>query len=254
MRKQFVLLFMLCVALAAQAELVTLKNGTQIRGTIVVQNDEVVIVREASGARYQYPRAEVLSIAEEKETVQEKEEEVKTVGLGHQKKASIALEAGVGASVFPNDGKAGVAYSVDLLVGSHNLADKRIFVGGGVGYHGDWLGGQPKEFNSYSFLPVQAVLRMPLIVQKHAPMFGVSLGYGIALSKQYVGGLYADVLFGYRYEINSKTSLGVCANLSFQQARVTVQETPLETLPKAVYTNQAGRSILRAGLKMSLFF
>ena len=127
-RKPFILLLLLLAAVMMQAEIVTLKNGTQVRGQILIQNDEVVILRDASGARYQYPRAEVVSIAEEEQTVVE-EEEVKTVGDGHKKKASILLEPSVGAAILPSDGKTGVAYSVDLLVGSHNLADHRIFVG-----------------------------------------------------------------------------------------------------------------------------
>lgn len=246
-RKPFILLLLLLAAVMMQAEIVTLKNGTQVRGQILIQNDEVVILRDASGARYQYPRAEVVSIAEETQTVVE-EEEVKTVGEGHKKKASILLEPSVGAAILPNDGKTGVAYSVDLLVGSHNLADRRIFVGGGVGYHGDAVG------NKYHFLPIQAALRMPLVVGKHAPLMGMSLGYGVALSKQYVGGIYAEVLFGYRYEINSKTAIGLSADVRFQQARMTVSETPDPLVPGTTYTNQAGRSIVRTGLKFSLFF
>lgn len=250
MRKHLaILLCFLLASVVLQAEVVTLKNGTQIRGTIVLQNDEVVILRDAStGARYQYPRSEVVSITEEKDTTPAEQLEEKTVGEGHKKKASILLEAGVGASILPGDGKTGVAYNVDLLFGSHNLADRRIFVGGGVGYHGDVVG------DIYNFLPVQAVLRMPFVVKKHAPLMGMSLGYGIALSKQYVGGVYAEALIGYRYEINSKTSLSLSADVSFQQARMTVTETPDVETPSATYTNQAGRSIVRTGLKFSLFF
>lgn len=243
-----ILCLLLLASVAMLAEVVTLKNGTQVRGTIVLQNDEVVILRDASGARYQYPRAEVESIAEEAATVVEQVEQ-KTVGEGHKKKASILLEVGVGASILPGDKKTGVAYSADLLVGSHNLADRRIFVGGGLGYHGDAM-----DSTSYNFLPIQAALRMPFVVGKHAPIFGMSLGYGVALSKQYVGGVYAQALLGYRYEINSKTALALSADVSFQQARMTVTETPDNATPTATYTNQAGRSIVRAGLKFSLFF
>ena len=95
---------------------------------------------------------------------------------------------------------------------------------------------------------------MPLVVGKHAPLMGMSLGYGVALSKQYVGGIYAEVLFGYRYEINSKTAIGLSADVRFQQTRMTVSETPDPLVLGATYTNQAGRSIVRTGLKFSLFF
>ncbi len=244
-----ILLCFVMASVALQAEVVTLKNGTQVRGTIVLQNDEVVILRDASGARFQYPRSEVVSVVEEKDTTPAEQLEEKTVGEGHKKKASILVEAGVGASILPGDKKTGVAYSADLLFGSHNLADRRIFVGGGLGYHGDAM-----DSISYNFLPIQAALRMPFVVGKHAPIFGMSVGYGIALSKQYVGGIYAQALLGYRYEINSKTALALSADVSFQQARMTVTEAPDGTTPAATYTNQAGRSIVRTGLKFSLFF
>lgn len=250
MKRRLLIMLLMAACISVSGEVVTLKSGATVRGTIVLENEEVVILRDASGVRMQYPRAEVVSISHEKEA-QETVAEVKTVGEGHKKKASILLEAGAGVSMLPNDNKGGAHYNVDLLVGTHNLAGKKIFVGGGLGYHGEVID------KTYNFLPIQAALRAPLMLSKHAPVVGVSLGYGVALSKQYKGGMYADLMVGYRYEINSNSAIAVSADVQFQQAVVTITEGvdgTMKTDPDFAYTRKAGRSIVRTGLKMSFFF
>lgn len=248
--RKITLFILICVcALCAHAETIVLRTGTRVQGTILFQNEEVVIIRNAEGARFQYPKSDVQEILTDDAAVETQQEqtdedpEIKTA-----KKASILLEVGVGAAIIPGDGKTGVGYNVDLLVGSHHIGDKHIFVGGGIGYHGMALG------DMYNFLPIQAAIRMPFIEAKHAPVFGLGLGYGIALSKKYVGGLYAGVDFGYRYQLNPKTAISLVAFAQFQQARMTVTETPDGKTPTATFTNNAGRSLVNAGVKFALYF
>ena len=241
------------VLVCAHAETIVLRTGARVEGTIVFQNEEVVIIRDAEGARFQYPRAEVESVTSEgvKELTSEGAEisrarDVETSNDldGGTKKASILLELGGGAAVSPGDA-AGGGFSVDFLVGSHHIGNKHLFIGGGLGYHGLFIGGA-----KYNFLPIQVALRMPLMEQKHAPAFGVSLGYGVALSKAYVGGLYAGWDFGYRYQINPKTALAVMINAQFHQAKVTVTET----IGEDVYTHKTGRYLVMPGIKLALYF
>ena len=261
MKRLVILLVAMTAWVWTQAEVVTLKSGAQVRGTIVMQNDEVVILRDASGMRMQYPRKEVVKIEQEASgegTNEGTNGEWQTVGEGHPKKASILLEVGAGIGTMPyaRGDLWGLwfTYNADLLVGTHNLAGKKIFLGGGVGYHGDAV--DP----TMHFLPIQAALRAPLMQTKHAPMVGVSLGYGVALSKEYTGGIYTDLMLGYRYEINSKSSFAISADLQFQQATMTVTEVikapATYTDPEeAYYTNKAGRSLIRTGfVKFSFFF
>ena len=139
----------------------------------------------------------------------------------------------------------GAAVSADLLVGSHHIGDKHIFVGGGVGYHGAFMGA-----DKYNFLPIQAAIRMPFTETKHAPVFGLGIGYGIALSKNYVGGLYAGVDLGYRYQLNPKTALGAVFYTQFQQAKMNVTETVEET----EFVNNTGRNLISFGAKFTLYF
>ena len=104
--------------------------------------------------------------------------------------------------------------------------------------------------DSYNFLPVQVALRMPLIETGHAPVFGVSLGYGIALSKNYLGGIYTGLDFGYRCQLNPKVALSLVAFAQLQQATINL----IETIDDNEYTNRTGRVFITPGLKLALYF
>lgn len=241
-RIYIIALLALC-ALCAYAETIVLRTGARVRGTIVFQNEEVVIVRDVEGARFQYPRAEVQDIlADEVAVEQEKVEEVEEIKS--TKKASILLELAGGAAIQPTE-KVGGGFSVDLLVGSHHIGDRHVFVGGGLGYHGLFLGAE-----KYNFLPIQAAVRLPFTEQKHAPVFGAAVGYGIALSRDYLGGLYADIDFGYRCQINPRSAIALVAYAQFQQATVSITEE----VQGEPFTNYVGRYLITAGLKFAFYF
>jgi hypothetical protein len=106
----------------------------------------------------------------------------------------------------------------------------------------------PEE--KYNFLPIQVALRMPFLEQKHAPFFGIALGYGIALSKDYLGGLYAGIDFGYRYQINEKSALVIAAFAQFQQAKIEVTEV----VDEMEFVQKANRNIILPGIKLAIFF
>lgn len=215
-----------------------------MKGDILFQNEEVVIVRNAEGVRFQYPRAEVQEIltvdpVEEEVVVEEVKPEIST-----SKKVSVSLELGGGAACIPNSAVGG-GFSVDFLVGSHHIGQRHIFLGGGLGYHGMFIGAE-----KFNFLPIQVGLRLPLLEQKHAPVFGMTLGYGIALSKDYKGGIYAGLDFGYRCQINEKTALALVASAQFQQAKIAATEI----IGESTFTNYTGRYLVSPELKLIFMF
>lgn len=245
MRKAAFLIVFLASLLCAHAETIILRTGARVKGTVVFQNEEVVIVRNEEGKRFQYMRSdveEVLSddaVVEEETKVEEAEEDITT-----PKKASILLEVSCAPAImvpFSTGGNAGV----DFLAGTHHIKDKHIFIGAGIGYHGYFMDGY-----AYNFLPIEAKLSLPFIEAKHAPLFGLAIGYGIALSKDYVGGIYTDLDLGYRYQINPKSALAVLVFASFQQARLKINET----IDGSTYTNRTGRNFVTPGIKFALFF
>ena len=248
MKKLTLIFTLFAICLCAHAETLILRTGARVKGTIVFQNEEVIIFRDAEGARFQYPRSEVETILSDEEAQTAEDEEQKAAELEEintPKKASILLEIGGGAAVCPNE-MAGGAFSADLLVGTHHIGDRHIFIGGGVGYHGAYFSAD----KFYNFLPIQVALRMPMMETKHAPMFGVSVGYGVALSKDYLGGIYAGVDLGYRCQLNPRTAIGIVAFAQFQQA--TVETTTV--ISDTEFTGKAGRNIVNTGLKLALYF
>lgn len=240
----YIALLLLASALCAHAETILLRTGARVRGEIVFQNEEVVIVRDAEGKRFQYLRSDVEAVltddsAEVAAEVSEKEQELQT-----PKKASIILELAGGAAVQPQE-YAGGAFSVDMLVGSHHIGDRHLFIGGGLGYHGLFLNGE-----KLNFLPIQVAIRLPFTETKHAPVFGFGLGYGVALSKDFLGGIYASADFGYRCQINPKTAIAVVAYTQFQQAKITVIQS-IDDLP---FSGKSGRNLVCAGVKLAFCF
>jgi len=250
MTKRISIIALFCLLLTyAHAETIFLRTGVRVKGEIVFQNEEVVIVRDASGARMQYPRADVESIRSdetaEKNSTEDPANDQMVNDKMVNKKASILLELAGGAAMNPNGGIGG-GVSADLIVGSHHIGDRHILIGGGVGYHGLFLGGE-----NVHFFPIQAVLRMPLIEQKHAPVFGVSLGYGIMKSKEYQGGIYAGFDFGYRCQLNPRTAVGAVAYTQFFQQETVPVKT---TIDGNEFVNTVGRNLVAFGYKFTFYF
>lgn len=244
MKKTILSILLLAACLmCARAETIILRTGARVRGTIVFQNEEVVVVRDESGARFQYPRAEVQDIiGDEAASMEDKEQPAKVQEMAVAKKATVLFELAGGVACLPSD-TVGGAFSVDMLVGSHKINGKRIFVGAGVGYHGLFVGGE-----KYSFLPIQSALRMPLTDERHAPLFGVTLGYGVALSREYKGGIYAGLDFGYYYALNDRIALSLLLFAHFQQATISVTQA----VENDIFVHTTGRNFVSSGLKVAV--
>lgn len=243
----FLIALLSLTCMCACAETIILRTGARFKGTVVMQNDEVVVVRDAEGARFQYPRADVEQITEDEEPVVEVQEKLwADPDIKTTKKVTALLEFAGGAAVNPNEAS-GAGLGLDLLIGTHHIGKKHIFIGGGLGYHGLFI-----RNDVYHFLPVQVALRMPIIEAKHAPIFGAAVGYGIALTKKtnYIGGLYAGIDFGYRYQISPRSSLAVVAFVQFQQAKV----KNVTTIEGVDFENKTGRNFVTPGVKLALYF
>ena len=263
MKRLALFISFLLVLACAHAETIVLRTGARVKGSILFENEEVVVVRTDEGARFQYPRTDVLQVltdaqmaeieAKEKAEAERKAKELerqqrleaeKLPEIKTPKKASILVEVAGGAAIQPAEAVGG-GVSADLLVGSHHIGGRHVFVGGGVGYHGVFIG-----TDKYNFLPIQVAVRMPLTEEKHAPMFGVGVGYGIALSKAYLGGLYAGADFGYRCQVTPKSAIAVVAFAQFQQAMMPV----VAEIEGVEYAQTAGRSLVTTGVKLAFYF
>ena len=120
--KYILLIGLLLLSVVSMAEVIVLRSGQRVVGEIVLQNDEVVIVRGENGMRYQYPMNEVSSIGMEEEIVVEENEEVEV----KKKAVSLRLQAMGGALYAPLVGWGGQV-GADLMVGA-NLLENRFLL------------------------------------------------------------------------------------------------------------------------------
>ena len=91
---------------------------------------------------------------------------------------------------------------------------------------------------------------MPFMETKHAPVFGFSAGYGVALSKNYLGGIYAGMDLGYRCQINPKNALALVAYAKFKQAKITTTTV----IEEDSFESKTGRNLVTSGIKLCLYF
>jgi hypothetical protein len=284
---------------AVQADIVVLKSGKQIKGEVLVKNSEVVIIRNESGARFQFPAGEVTEIrAEEREEVPQSEKtevkkeaetkekdntaEKKTAeskpaegkvtekAVRQQQKHPVALRIMLsgGASCLSN-GKTGGMAEAEFRIGSRDLANRRIFVGGSVGWHGTFFAAQTDDLlieegelrasvaGPRHYIPLQAVVSVPLMQGKHAPEIGATLGYGFCSNSRQSGvsnmgasGLTGGVELSWRCQVNAKTAFLLGWQTHFQQTTCTMTEA----VDGGVYSRSARCTLINTGMILSLQF
>lgn len=254
MKRLFSILTVLFAWAMLHAEVVVLRSGDTVEGTIVFQNEEVVVIKTRGGTRYQYPMSDVKEILKgAQHTDNQPNTEIENSTETQRKKVSLAIELSGGGAYMPDAGLSGGGVSGNLLIGTHNLLNRSIFLGGGVGYTGAFLPAENAQKQSYSFLPVMLAVRAPMMQQKHAPMIGGEIGYGIALSKAYKGGLHAGFNIGYCYRISEQQRLYVAGSIRLQQAFADTKSTIVEDGETYEYQGFAGTCLLTYGVRIGIF-
>ncbi len=247
MKRIGIVLIALLVLQTLSAEVIVMKSGKRYSGEIVFQNEEVVIIRDVTGTRFQCPRADIRSIgAQEMEQTQMMTKIANSDLQVPTKRVSLSIEAVGGALAIPREQWGGYL-DANFIIGSRRIKNKNILLGGAVGYFGGFF----KE-TTYSFIPLQVVARVPIIDAKHAPQVNFSVGYGIATSKNYKGGLHAAVDVCYRYQMNEKSAVLLGVNVLFQQASlagVEMKEGQLFTSSDLV-----GKGFIGIGAKVGILF
>ena len=238
-----ILTLLICSVLVSQAAVITLTSGKKIVGEVLINNADVVIVRDNEGARFQYPAAEVVSVVEDEtpeveETPQQ--EEKKSQG---GKKVTFLLDWGGGGAFVPHDDNGGF-FGGELLIGSRYIGQKSIFLGGGLNVECMFM---PNA--TYVFLPLEVALKVPFLEGKHSPFVGVNLGYGFGV-KNCKGGIYTSAEVGWRYVINPRANMYVSLRVQFQQATV----TGTTTINQITFNDNSGRNFVIFGSQFGISF
>ena len=229
------------------AEVVTLRTGQIIKGEVVLQNEEVVIIRAKSGTRYQYPTTDVASIKQDdtqQDAALDDGSKAKTL-----RPVNLRFQAHAGTVYVPTMGVGGQV-GADFMVGTYAIEGKRMFVGGGVGYRAKMVDG-----NTYSFIPLQAMVDIPLTENQHAPILGLSIGYGFSANKDTQGGMCVGAHTGWNYLINEQSSLALSLYAEWQQATTDMVDMIVDASGvEGQYTNHKGCNFISVGLKFSISF
>ena len=222
------------------AEVVVLNSGQRIQGEITLLNEDVVIIKKKDGTRYQYPRSEVQSIEEDPTITTTTTLESTTTN----RKVAVRVQAHGGAVYLPNKGWGG-QIGADLILGSKKIGNTPMLVGGSVGFRTKML---PDE--NYTFIPIQAVVSMPLIPKQHAPHICMSLGYGCSTNKATKGGICLSASAGWTYQVNSNIALllSACAEWQNSQTEIT------ESIDEQEYKNNVGCNFITLGATIGIQF
>lgn len=218
------------------AEEVVLQSGKVLRGQIMMQNDEIVLLQDAEGRRYQLLQTDIEDIHAEPTD----NEQVLTTEEDNSK-GKVALRIDLnGAAVFVPTVGAGGGGAMDLQIGTRHIAGRSIFLGGGVGY----------QFSINHFLPLTAVVSVPLTEGRHAPELGAALGYAFALKQPSIGGLHARLDCSWRYQYSETSALLLGVQARFQQTQLNT----VETIEGKEYVSLLGHNIVSIGLRLAFIF
>lgn len=240
-RLSCLLLILILAVTSAWAEVVVLRSGQRIKCEILLNNEEVIILRQKNGLRFQYPKTEVMSIqSDDPSSTPSNNSSTPT--------KTVAVRIGVagGAAYIPQCGWGGTT-DAQLMIGTHNLLNQHIFLGGGIGYRGVFA-----KDCAYAWIPIQMVMQMPIAFSAtaHRPYIGTTFGYAFATNKKWGGGLCASVDIGYWYKINNTSSLSIALTAQWQQTHFDITETINQTN----YTNHIGSNIVGLGAKIGIQF
>ena len=208
------LLLLLCQV--AAAEVVKLKSGATISGTVVFENEQVLIIKSTDGSRYQYPKSEIEQVLAD-EVVSIEQPVVKQVQ--NQRKVVALLQ--VSAEVdFPPQGLVGAGVGVDMIIASRPLPLREGE--GGVGYH---LAGShflPIQLRTDFYIPCATTWQKRQLKRAREAVIGLGVGYGVSLHEKDKGGLFADLSAGWRWMIGENgRALAFTFFGNFQQAKIT---------------------------------
>lgn len=232
----------LCTVNLVRADVVVLQSGQTMQGEIVMQNDEVILLRDADGRRYQFLQSEVQSIQADSVV---SSAPLSTSDTQHSK-VSLRLDVAGGALFVPSYNTGGF-FSADLAIGTRNLANRRIFLGGSIGYQ---FANSPVHRFTNHFIPLMAVVSVPLMDGKHAPEIGAGIGYGFAVKSPQKGGMTAQLDLSWRYQYSASSALLLGVRTRFQQAKVDYTEV----IDGKEYNSPQGRCFVSVGVHLSLLF
>ena len=229
-----------------QLNKVTLHSGEVFVGEILLNNEEIILIKTLSGNRFQFPVSEIKSI-ELNDIYSSEIENSNNIEIIDDINLCVIFEINGGISNAENKYKNAISNQLFLSFGTRKVAKKRIFVGGGLGYLNVFFN---NEAELVGFIPVFLILRANLTDKKTSPYLGLDAGYAFALNSKQEGGQYSKFSIGLNRKINFKTSLffGLYADVLLFNANLA------EMNNSGLYNYYGKTSMINFGLNFGLQF
>jgi len=241
---------------AAMQHKIVFRSGRVVTGEIIQKNDEVVIVKDAYGARFQYPMSDVVEITEvsnKQSAASDKPvEEKNSRSVTNVKRTSLGFR--VAGGVMSLGGTTGGAIAADFRLGANNLGGRHIFLGGQVGYRALMTPENTEGKNAIkvlSVIPIDVVMELPLITGTHVPMIGANLGYGIGVGG-ILGGVNAGLSLAYRYHFSRTGAFHIGLEAEVQQLVKATHTVTIE--PEQTFVSDGGRTAVMGLLTLGVLF
>ena len=188
-----IMLLITLLPVAASADVIVLHSGQKVEGRIITKSEDIIVIETPQGRRFQYMATDVKEVLEDDKTSSDTAADYANDG-NNTRKVVLRLMFDGGAAFLP------------MAVGSSRIAGKKIFLGGSVGYAGAYVNG------STHFIPVQAVVAIPLTQRDNSPEIGMSLGYSIGFRDKTAfsgktGGVTAGLSVGYKWQVGKSNAL-----------------------------------------------
>ncbi|MDL2290156.1 hypothetical protein LJB95_01985 [Paludibacteraceae bacterium OttesenSCG-928-F17] len=204
---------------------ITLNTGEIIIGNILVENEQVVMIKTREGGRFQFPRSEIKSIDDVTENDRQITQLDESESFNENNKFRLMGDLKFGLA------HAGKAYGwvpemqVSLLFGGADLFLPNSFLGIGIGYNPIFASdyGTGKAIN---FLPIFMRFQSSFTDKNFKPYVEVDAGYSVALSDEFGGGFIVNASIGVSKKLNERNSfqLGIFGGFQSFSADLTEEK------------------------------
>jgi len=205
MKKYFLFLFFLFSFLNARAQesssKITLKSGAEFVGVIILKNDELIMLRDNAGARFQFALTEVDKIETAAKTLSDSTSAIPSEIEGATANQFCGqLELSIGNALARKAFDFASITQAELSFGNRKAFGKDLFVGVGAGYI--WLADA-----DLGLVPATLKIQMYTSKNRTSPFLGFESGYAFSTTKNTSGGAFAKISAGVNHRLNYKLAI-----------------------------------------------
>jgi len=248
MRKWFLLIGLAFFNLLTQAQenkitsKITLKTGEIFTGEVVLRTDEILMLKNNAGARFQFTLSEIATI----EAIADTKKSTITTTVAEPNpddKFCGQLEISTSDASARKAFESATKLQANLIFGNRKVFGKDSFVGFGTGYL--WI-------NDVNLKLIPAIFKIQAYISKSrtSPYLGLESGYAFSATKSFGGGLFAGISAGANYKITQKSAffIGLTATVYSISGHLS------ETIQQGIYTFDGTTAIQTLGIKAGLQF